>query len=201
MDYKALQSVFCLGENFLYVTNNLRLVQWDFNNSTYFVVDDPGPQCPVGSIRFHTKIPRSSEQFAQMTNTVFIGSPLHVPLRNVYLDYDVHMVKAIIGNIMLTLCSLAEGKLNVVKDKKAQDDLNQAFSDLDNEYDFSYSSVGITMFNYLLSCRFRRCVRGDWPANGFRTAVERGSLGISKVRSSSFPLIINVIIIIIIIIL
>jgi hypothetical protein len=133
MDYKALQSLLGLAKEFLYVTNVLRWVEWNFASKTYSLVDDSSTPCPKGSVRFQTKTPRSANDFTRSIKSFFKDSPVDVPLVNVYLDYDVHLIKAIIGNVMLTLVAFALAKLNSTKVHKERGALNAAFSDLDNE--------------------------------------------------------------------
>ena len=55
----------------------------------------------------------------------------------------------------------------------------------------SIDGTYLLVFNLLttlltLKFRFRRGVRSDWDANGLRSAVGRGSLGLSKVRPSQY---------------
>jgi hypothetical protein len=131
-DYKTLQSVCSLGNQFLYVTNDIRVVEFNFSTSTYRIVANPNDECAKNSLRFDVKTPRGTEAYSQSVQTIFPDCPLEIPLVRIYLDYDVHLIKALVSNIILVICWVADG---ILKSKSlSKGAVVDAFSALDREY-------------------------------------------------------------------
>lgn len=137
MDYKALGSVF--GHGFFYVDQSqTRLLQWDWNMKTYRDISNIESKDPIppGCHRFSSYCPRPVDDFVKSVKVFFPSSPFEVKLCHIYLDYDVHLVKALVSNTILTLGELG---LEITKDKaKANADrrasLLEAYHTFDSEY-------------------------------------------------------------------
>jgi hypothetical protein len=151
-------------------------------------------------------VPRSTQEFKASVKNCIPDAPIAAPLCHFYLDYDVHMVKALVSNVILTLGQVGiatrsaaktaakrrapRTKTNAVANatamKKSEAEatelerINDAFQQFDSEY--VYFFIHFRNFNYF-SFSFRYKIRRDWLPNGFVLAVERGSLGLSKVHS------------------
>jgi hypothetical protein len=137
-DYAALRSILRLQpRQFIYVNSELRTIEFNPVGSTYNVLSDAQKSRPIakGCFRFATPTPRSQEEFQRPTDSIFPAAPLGIPLCHVFVDYDVHLQKALGGNITLAIGEVALALLenkSIPEAKKTQ--LRRAFAHFDNEY-------------------------------------------------------------------
>jgi len=148
-DYKALQSSLSLRSNYLYVSNDVRCIEWNFSTSTYQVLANPHLVPPTrNTVRFDSLTPRTSDEFKKSTKSLFPNGAFDVPLCQIYLDYDVHLVKAIIHNVLMTLCEVADAKVKAAP-RAEQGELSTAFATLDNEYATFFYLHGCCITHYV----------------------------------------------------
>lgn len=131
-----MQSVLQANE-LLYVTRQPRLVEWNRRTKAYRFLTEPGhtqERSPrKNTFYFSTVTPRVD--FTKPTNSVFKECPFSIPLAHIYLDYDVHLLKAIVQNIVLALGEVALAELDRKPPPSTErvTQLRDAFSNFDSE--------------------------------------------------------------------
>ena len=120
-DYPVLHDVFNLAENqYLYVTD--KVVYYDYNVATRTITEiaENAPKSP-NTLRLPF---RTGRDFAENTEVHFTTPLLAIPLHRVYLDFDVHVPKGLIENVLFVV-----GKFGLEKEN-----MDDAFHELDASY-------------------------------------------------------------------
>lgn len=145
MDYKAAHSILRLSPGqFVYVSRERRTIQWNRAEGEYKVLSasEVKEKCPQDCYRFTTVTPRTLEEFEKSAKAIFPKTAIGIPLRHLYLDCDVHLQKAIEGNITLAIGEVAVAFLDN-KGTSAEKKLHvqTAFTRFDQEYSFHYLTL------------------------------------------------------------
>lgn len=136
-DYPVLRSTLGLeAKQFVYVSVQLRTIEWNPVTKDFRVLNAKKleAKCKKGWIRFTTYTPRGQNEFAKSAEKEFKSSIIRAPLVYLYMDYDVHVQKALVQNIVLALGEIAvfQSKQKGLPERTAK--LLNALSVFDDEY-------------------------------------------------------------------
>lgn len=123
-DYPVVQSFCNLQGRYLYVGSEAsRTVQYKVSDLSFTVLtaEQTKQAMPLGHGRFSVRTGRPQPEFLMLIHQLFGNAAiLHIPLWRCYLDYRVHLPKAIISLAVLVLGEIGlDLKKNGTKEQKS----------------------------------------------------------------------------------
>jgi len=124
LDYPAMHSILSLDPNdYLYISKSKQSITWSLDDDRIVAASHSGPNC----LTVDVFVPRSVTDFKQPVRKIFASSRFSIPLALCYLDYEVHLQKALVQNIILLIARTAVSQHELAHDAFTQFDMRSAY--------------------------------------------------------------------------